>query len=566
MKSVRIIVVLLLLLMVVFLSLGVRCFYLQFYKSEHYKAISLKQQQILVSEQPQRGVILDSRGVVVAASDKNKKNIFADPSIIDDPKEVSEKLQPILDMGAHKICQLIVESSSPKYAKLISDADAEMCSAARKVHHGIGVESVWERHYPAGRLLSTIVGFTSIDNIGLAGIEFQYDKEFRGSAGHSIFLADALPYRRPLRLEAIGSKVADGYGIILTIDSTIQQFAREELMKVWKSFEAESAVAIVAEPETGAILAMVSLPDFDPASFNTEDPSNFRNRAINDTYEPGSVMKPIVAAIALDDGVINRNEKIYCEEGSYVGKGFGRIGEYGNHRFGNLNVKGILVNSSNIGMSKIGQRMGKEKLYRGMKLFGFGKRTGIDLPGEGEGLLWPVSKWTGYSVTRIPFGQEISVTAIQLLRAFCILANGGKAIRPFVVRAIVDDEGEVIKFNQSKYDSVGYIVSSKTAHWIVREALVGVVEDGTGKRAALQRWQVFGKTGTANIAKSDSKGYSERAYVASFVGGAPAEKPAVVVLVSVRKPNIRLGKGYTGGTVASPVVGKILEKTLNYLD
>jgi len=563
-RSIRITIVLLFVLIMVFLSLAARCFYLQFYKSEHYRKISLRQQQIRVTEQPQRGAILDSRGVVVAASDRNRKNIFAEPRQIKDPKEVSERLQPILDMGAHKICQLIVESGNPGYVKLKSDVDDQMCWAARQVHHGIGVESVWERHYPAGRLLSTIVGFTSVDNRGLAGVELQYDNELRGSAGQSIFLADAFPYRRPLRLEAIGSEVKDGHGLILTIDLTIQQFTREELLKVWKNYEAESAVAIVAEPKTGAILAMVSLPDFDPARFNTENQSNFRNRAINDTYEPGSVMKPIVAAIALDEGVITRTEKIYCEKGNYVGKGFGRIGEYGSHRFENLDIKGILVNSSNIGMAKIGQRLGREKLYRGMNLFGFGKQTGIDLPGEEEGLLWPVSKWTGYSVTRIPFGQEISVTAIQLLRAFCILANGGKAVRPFVVRAIVDEKGEVLKFNSSRYDSVGYIVSEQTARWIITDALVNVVKEGTGKKAALERWQVFGKTGTANIAKPDSKGYSERAYVASFVGGAPAQNPAVVVLVSIRKPNIR--KAYTGGTVAAPVVGRILEKTLNYLE
>ncbi|MHC4187089.1 MAG: peptidoglycan D,D-transpeptidase FtsI family protein [Planctomycetota bacterium] len=524
----------------------------------------MRQQQVRVTEQPQRGVILDSRGVVLAASDEYR-NIYAEPRVIKDPKEVSEKLQPVLNMGAHKICQLIGESGNPGYVKLVRHADAEMCSEAHKVHHGIGVETVWERHYPAGRLLGTVVGFTSLDNRGLAGVELQFDKELRGSSGQSIFLADAFPYRRPLRLAEIGSEVSDGNGIILTIDSTIQQFAREELLKVYKSFEAESAVAVVAEPKSGAILAMVSLPDFDPAKFNKEDKSNFRNRAINDTYEPGSVMKPIVAAIALDEGVVNRTEKIYCEMGNYVGKGFGRIGEY-RKAFGNLNLKEILVNSSNIGMAKIGQRMGKDRLYRGMKLFGFGKRTEIDLPGEESGLLWDVNKWTGYSVTRIPFGQEVSVTSMQLLRAFCILANGGKAVRPFVVRAIVDDEGKIVKLNRPKYDSVGYIVSSETAKWIVQQALVGVVKEGTGKRAALEQWQVFGKTGTANIAKSDSRGYSEREYIASFIGGAPATEPAVVVLVSVRKPNIGLGKGYTGGTVASPVVGKILERTLSYLD
>jgi cell division protein FtsI (penicillin-binding protein 3) len=282
-------------------------------------------------------------------------------------------------------------------------------------------------------------------------------------------------------------------------------------------------------------------------------------------FEPGSVIKPIAAAIAIDSGVVNLNEKIFCENGSYHGRGFGQIGEYGNHRFADLTVREILVQSSNIGMAKIGQRLGGEKLYKGLKLFGFGKKTGIDLPGESEGLLWPVEKWTGYSVTRIPFGQEISVTAIQLVRAFCILANGGLCVEPYVVKAIVGNDGRLVKMKRPP-PAVGYVVKPEVANWLVSEAMTGVVNEGTGKKAALKKWQVFGKTGTANIAKKDEKGYSERDYVASFIGGTPVEQPAVVVLVSIRKPNVKLGKGYTGGTVAAPIAAKILEKTLNYLE
>jgi cell division protein FtsI/penicillin-binding protein 2 len=358
----------------------------------------------------------------------------------------------------------------------------------------------------------------------------------------------------------------DGCGIILTIDATIQQFAREELIKQYESYEAESAVAIVAEPKSGAILAMVSLPDFEPSDARSADSNSFRNRVISDEFEPGSIIKPIVAAIALDANVVNEQETIFCENGSYYGRGFGRIGEY-RQGFGDLTVREILVQSSNIGMAKIGQRLGKDKLHRGMELFGFGKKTGIDLPGEADGLLRPAQKWTGYSVTRIPFGQEISVTSIQLLRAFCILANDGCTIRPFLVKAMVDNNGEIVKFRQPLHNPgrIGYVVRPEVARWIVREAMVGVVNEGTGQKAGLKGWQVFGKTGTANIAKSNERGYSDSDYIASFVAGAPVEDPAVIVLVSVRKPNKKLGKGYTGGAVAAPVAGKIIEKTLTYL-
>jgi cell division protein FtsI (penicillin-binding protein 3) len=412
-----------------------------------------------------------------------------------------------------------------------------------------------------GRLASNLVGFTShLDNRGLEGVELKYDKELSGSAARNIFLADA--HRRPIRAKQQDGVLTNGVGIILTIDATIQQFTRDQLIKQYREYEAESAVAIVAEPRSGAILAMVSLPDFDPADRST-DPNNFRSRAITDSFEPGSILKPVVAAIALDAGVVNRTEKIFCENGSYSGHGFGQIGEY-RRGYGDLTVKEILINSSNIGMAKIGQRLGKDRLYDGLRLFGFGRKTGIELPGEIDGLLRPARTWDGYSVTRIPYGQEICVTGMQLIRAFCILANGGRLVRPFLVRAVVDNDGKITELKRPP-PPVGYIINPDVAEWVVREALTGVVNEGTGKRAKLEKWQLFGKTGTANIASSDIRGYLENEFVASFIAGAPVDDPAIVVLVSIRKPNRSLGKGYTGGVVAAPVAAKIIEKTLTCL-
>jgi cell division protein FtsI/penicillin-binding protein 2 len=464
-------------------------------------------------------------------------------------------------MGAHIICKAITDSANPGYAKIKVGVDPNQADNARKIY-GAGVQSDWQRHYPMGLLAPHIVGFTSFDNIGLTGVELEYNKDLAGRVGKNIFIADSR--RRPIRLKEHIAEVADGVGIILTIDATIQQFARAELMQQYKDYRAESAVAIVADPKTGEILALVSLPDFDPEHFNTADPNSLRDRAITDQFEPGSLIKPVVMAIALDEKVVNLTETIYCENGNYCGKGFGCIGEY-RQGFGNLTAREIIVKSSNIGMAKIGQRLGKDKLYNGLSMFGFGKNTGIDLPGEVSGLLWPPQKWTGYSVTRIPFGQEITVTAIQLVNAFCILANGGHVVRPHIVKAVVDNEGNIVKLTQAA-PPVGFCVDPKIAKWIVTEAMTGVVNEGTGKRAKLDKWQVFGKTGTANIAKKGERGYSEENYVASFLAGAPAEDPAVIVLVSIRKPDKSLGKGYTGGAVASPVAAKILEKTLIYLE
>jgi cell division protein FtsI (penicillin-binding protein 3) len=560
-KNVRIIIFFLVFLIVAFLSLAGRCFYLQFFKSNDYIAACARQQQGRVTQMPQRGAILDCRGRVLAASNRIQ-TIFAEPRVIKDPKTTSTRLATILDMGAHEICKLITESKNPGFAKIRADADADQCSAAAKIY-GIGVQSDWRRHYPMGPLAAHIVGFTSVDNRGLGGIELQYDKELGGSSGQDIFFADA--FRRPVRLKQQNGIVSDGVGIILTLDATIQQFARAELMKQYRSYQAESAVSIVAEAKTGEILALVSLPDFDPNNIRATNPNKFRNRAITDQFEPGSIIKPIVAAIAIDAGAVRPDEKVFCEEGHYHGKGFGSIGEYGGHSYGSLTVGEILTFSSNIGMAKIGQKLGKKKLYNGMKRFGFGKETGLELPGEAEGLLPELSNWTGYSVTRIPFGQEISVTAIQLVRAFCILASGGRSVRPFLVRAMVDNNGEIIELKQPP-PSAGFVIEPEVAKWIVTDAMVRVVNEGTGKSAKLEKWQVFGKTGTANIASSDRRGYSATDYIASFIAGAPAEDPKVIVLVSIRKPNIALGKGYTGGTVAAPVAAGILEKTLNYLE
>ncbi|MCK4292013.1 MAG: penicillin-binding protein 2 [Planctomycetes bacterium] len=560
MRSVRITTCFLLLLIAAFLALAGRCFYLQHFKSDHYLARSIKQQRSRSPRKPRRGTILDCRGRVLAASNRIQI-IKAEPRIIKDLEGVSTALAPIVEMDPQLIYTLITESKNPGFAKIKPEADANQCSAARRIH-GVGIESDWLRYYPMGSLTANVVGFTSSDGRGLEGLELRYDKQLRGSAAQNIFFADV--YRRPIRLKQKDGVLSDGVGIILTLDATIQQFARDELIKQYESYEAESAVAIVADPKTGAILGMVCLPDFDPLEAGSTDPNNFRSRAITDWFEPGSVIKPIVMAIGLDAGAVRKDETIFCENGSYRGKGFGRIGEY-RGGFGNLTLRLILIKSSNIGMAKIGQKLGKEKLHDGLRLFGFGKKAGIELPGEVDGLLWPAHKWTGYSVTRVPFGQEICVTAMQLVRAFCILANGGRLIRPHIVKAIVQSDGKITKLKQPP-PPVGYVVKPEVAKWVISDAMVGVVNEGTGKRAKLERWQVFGKTGTANIAKEDERGYSQSDYIASFVAGAPADDPAIVVLVSIRKPNKKLGKGYTGGVVASPVAAKILEKTLSYLE
>jgi len=563
-RELTVIVVCMSLVIVAFVALAGRCFYLQYTLADHYAEKCMTQQLSYLPLEPQRGAIVDCRGRVLAASDQIR-TIFAEPRVIKEPKETSTRLAPILDMGAHEICKLIVDSNNPGFVVIKRNATVTECDGAKKVP-GMGIHYDWRRNYPMGRLASHIVGFTSADNKGLAGVEYTFDRELRGRGAKNTFFVDV--HRRPLAFclqgEQDNEEPMHGSGIILTLDATIQQFTREVLLSQYKEYQAEAAMAVVADPQTGAILAMVTVPDFDPDEARRTDPRFFANRMLIDQFEPGSVIKPVVAAIALDTGAVNRFETIFCENGHYHGKGFGTIGEY-KQGFGDLTLREILLNSSNIGMAKVGQRLGAARLYEGLTLFGFGKKVGVELPGEAEGLLRSPGEWTGYSLTRIPFGQEISVTGIQMLRAFCMLANGGRLVHPYIVKAMVASDGTVVDMRPSLL-RVGYVIKPEVAKWVINEALTSVIEEGTGKKAKLAKWRVFGKTGTAQLAQPNGPGYQENAYIASFLAGAPADDPRVVVLVSIRRPNVKLHKGYTGGTVAAPVAAAILEKTLTYLE
>lgn len=545
------------------------CFYLQCLRHSYYAERSLKQQRARIRQSAPRGPIQDCRGRVLAAS-KCQWAVFAEPRLIGDVKDTAERLSPIIHKSGPQICKIIMEARNPGYVQIRSDLTYAQAIAAARIR-GIGSEQQWIRYYPMGRLCAHVVGFTSTDGTGLAGLELAYDRQLTGPTLQQLFLADVR--RRPLRPIDGQDRLfmADdlvGAGLVVTIDAAIQQFAREALLEQFQAYQASWAVAVVADPKTGGILAMVSLPDFDPNQPGSADPNVLCNHAILDQFEPGSVIKPIAAAIALDNGLIRPDEQIDCEDGVYRGKGFGVITEYSNNRFGMMDLKEIIAQSSNIGMAKLGQRCGPEVMYRGLRLFGFGQPSGIGLPGEANGMLRPPAQWTGYSITRVPFGQEMAVTAMQLVKAFCILANYGRLVRPHLVRAIVEPSGNIRVREDSLHQAakVGYIIKPDVARWLVREAMVAVVEDGTGKPARLDNWQVFGKTGTAQVARQDGRGYEEGAYVASFVGGAPAEDPAIIVLVAIFRPNVKLGKGYTGGKVASPVAGRIIQKTLPYLE
>ncbi|HAL44594.1 MAG: hypothetical protein A2Y12_08895 [Planctomycetes bacterium GWF2_42_9] len=543
-----------------FIGVAARCFYLQYYKIDYYKQISQKAQRANFTQQPKRGAILDCKGRILAASYVTDI-IFAEPRRVE-IKKTAQELSKITDVSANEITKAILTSRNDGYAQVVTDI--KLTEEQRKAVHeidGLGIESRWKRYYPLGRVAAHVVGFTGTDGEGLAGLELKYDKDLKGKMGGGTFFADAA--RRPVKLNSFEGFAQDGCDVVLTIDASIQEITRTALQKQLTEYQAQSGVAMVIDPCNGAIISYVSLPDFDPSNLKGVDKECLGNHILCDPFEPGSIIKPVIAAWAIESKAIRPHDVIFCENGSYGGRGFGTIGEY-REGYGNLTISEILEHSSNIGMAKIGQKLGAKKLYEGVKLFGFGRRTGIDLPGEDAGLVWPLSFWSGYSVARVPFGHEICTTSLQMANAFCVLANHGKPVRLHLAKAIVNGKGKQIKVKEPA-QTAGYIISEKTARWVIEEALVEVVKKGTGKKAAVEGRTVWGKTGTANIADKSRGGYDDRNYVASFIGGCPAKEPAIVVVVSVRKPNRSLGKGYTGGAVAAPVAKEIIEKTMNYL-
>jgi cell division protein FtsI (penicillin-binding protein 3) len=278
---------------------------------------------------------------------------------------------------------------------------------------------------------------------------------------------------------------------------------------------------------------------------------------LTDPVEPGSVFKPFVMSAALTAGVVHMGEMIDCHDGL-----FGKRHLQDSHPHGTLTVEQVVAKSSNIGMAVIGLRLGSKLMYEGLRKLGFGQATGVDLPGEGNGLLMPLKKWNSFSTTSVPMGQELAVTPMQIVTAFCALVNGGRLIQPRVIAAITDPAGQVVEDRTAPIEK-GQVLEPRIAD-MMHSILVEVVNDGTGKPAQLDRWQVMGKTGTAQVPRSDRKGYEPDAYLGSFIAAAPASDPAVVVLVMVRKPQKSIG--YYGAQVSAPVVKAILQEVLPYLN
>jgi cell division protein FtsI (penicillin-binding protein 3) len=346
---------------------------------------------------------------------------------------------------------------------------------------------------------------------------------------------------------------------VLTIDSVIQGFLEQQVADRVQQFEAQGGVGVVMDPRTGDVLAMACYPTPGPDDRAGLAPSLRRNRVVTDMVEPGSTFKPFVACGALLTGVVSREQTIFCHNGLYV---IGRRLLHDSSPHGHMTFAEIVARSSNIGMAIIGERMGNQAIHDIVRRFGFGSKTGIDFPGESPGSVLPLSLWTGYSTCSVPMGQEIAVTPLQLIAAFSAILNDGVYLRPRMVRALLSPDGEVVQ-EFAGPQPVRRVLPIETARYMSREVLVSVVNDASGRRAALPNYQVLGKTGTAQVPYEGRRGYEPGAYLASFIGAAPADDPRVVVLIMIEKPNP--GLGYYGSVVAAPGVREVLAATLAYL-
>jgi cell division protein FtsI/penicillin-binding protein 2 len=415
-----------------------------------------------------------------------------------------------------------------------------------------GFREEFQRHYPQGPVAAHVLGLRDVDNLGRGGVEEACNELLRGKPGERRVRRDARGYVVEV-LEAQSRPPLDGTNVQTTLDSLLQLKVEARLAELMTEHRPKSCTSIVMLPDSGEIIALASCPTFDPNRPQEVEPGAWKNQALASMFEPGSTFKPFVVAWALDRGLLERDEELHCGWGAYR---MGRRVLHDHHAYGELSVTDVLVKSSNVGMAKIGERLTNVELYRACAAFGFGRTTGLGLPGELPGMLRAFEDWTSYSTGSIPMGQELAATPLQIITAHAALANGGRLVTPRLVRPITNGPTAAVTV-------VAPVVTPETAAWLVAGPMREVVSRGTGKEAKLPGYSVFGKTGTAQVVDPATGRYSHSRHICSFICGAPASAPEVLVLVVVEEPQ---GPGVQyGGTVAAPAARDILQAALGHL-
>lgn len=531
-----------------------RLFQIQVLKHTEYVSRAAKQQERTLTLNPVRGSILDRAGRVLAES-VVAESFYADPQAISDPKAAARALARIPAIGANEReleKRLRGKGEFAWLARQVSPETAQQIKALKLA----GIYSLEEhrRSYPKLSLAANVLGYVSLDGEGLAGAEHSLDDYVKGKAGKVTLLRDA---KRGMYM--VGGKGAnapvDGQHVVLTIDSVIQFLAERALQRAVDQYHATSGSVVVLDARDNSILALASNPTFDPNRFKDFSANAWRNRPVQDLYEPGSTFKIVAASGGLEEGLVTPSQMVDCADGSIEIANV-RIREHGGNRYGVIPFEEVLVHSSNVGIIRVGLSLGPRRLFNYVRKFGFGTRTGVELPGEAQGLVRPTERWSMLSNAVISMGQEIGITPLQLADAFSTIANGGVRRPLHIVDRVVDDEGHVVFATPTAAGQ--RVVSEKTAA-VMNEILKAVVARGTGQNAAISEHVVAGKTGTAQ--KAGRGGYSADKFVASFAGYVPADRPRLVIVAVVDEPR---GAQY-GGTVAAPIFHEVAEAALRYL-
>lgn len=532
--------------------IGARAGYLQLYKGSWLSSKAAKQYETQLTLHGKRGTIYDRRHQAMAVSIETT-SVAAYPVHIEDKTKAARELAKALHLKHKDVRRQLTQKRAFVWIK--RQATPKEVAAVKKLElQGIDFLPAHSRFYPNTNLAAQVLGFTGIDGHGLEGLEFFYDAELKGTERKVKVLKDALG--RGFDTERWNGPDQAGDNLILTIDRHIQYIVEQALSTTVVQYKARSGIAIVMVPQTGAILALAHYPFFNPNAFRQYGRSSWRNRAITDTFEPGSTMKIFSAAAALESGTSTSNSIYFCENGSYL------IGNHTVHDtkpHGWLSLQQIVKFSSNIGAVKVMEKTGYGPLYDYLKRFGFGDRTRIDGPGEAAGSLANHSRWTAVDAGSIAFGQGVAVTALQLISAVGAVANDGVMMRPYIVQAVTNPNGRLVR--KVEPEVVRQVISADTARTLRRILRTVITEGGTGVQADLPDYPVSGKTGTAQKIGKDGK-YSHDRYVSSFIGFAPTEHPALAVLVVVDEPKDVV----YGGVVAAPAFRQIVKEALAYLN
>lgn len=544
-------------------GLTARVVFLQLGDHDHLRTAYRQKVVFRKKLQGVRGRILD-RNHRVLALDEVRKNVAVDPEFIhrhNQPAKVQMALSQFLNVEPALIGTRLADTDRRFHylEKYVEDHRAGELGEYLKEHHldkGVVFEKVKTRTYPHGNLLSHIIGFENRDGVGSAGVELEMNRFLKGKGGLRVGEKDGrrreMVNRRQVQIDP-----EDGADVVLTVDQYLQYGVEEALEKAVSLYNAEGAWAVVLDSRTGAVLSMASKPDYDLNTFYEADPESRRNRSIQVTYEPGSIMKPLVFAAALNEGVMDPSEIIDCEHGTW----FHRrrpLRDY--HPYGELSAEDVLKKSSNIGTAKIGLRMSPQTLVGYFNAFGFGSRTGIDLPGEESGISHSPSQWDGLTHSRISIGHAITVTALQMAVAVNVIANDGRRVQPYLVSEVHTKDGELLYQRRPQTD-LRQVIRPEVARRM-QKMMARITEDGgTGRRARIEGYKVAGKTGTAEKTLPGG-GYSKDKNIASFAGFFPAENPVLTIVVSVDEPK---GERRTGGSVAAPVFQEIASYAAGYM-